>query len=324
MVVESFLILFFLSTMGLVAYIFNDKLLTNREPTNKKKPEVLHTSPAKVKEFYNQYNDDFLKVYGDVIQAFRTTDVSILLDYQIDSIGFEDGMKVIDAGCGICGPATYFASKKDIQIDAITISDEQFSKATENIQSKKLENKVTITCGDYHLLSEQFEKETYDIVYFLESFGHSNDHKKALESAWEVLKPGGIVYIKDLFRKIAVIDEHQAKIDETIETINKAYKYNVLDLYKVLHYARKMGYVVSALKTVDLRIEDFENLTISNEFQELTGIAKIDNWDEYIFPVDFFELKLYKPGYKLEHGIDKYFLQNLYYMQVHKKKEENL
>ena len=324
MIVGSFLILFFLSTMGLVAYIFNDKLLTNREPSNQENPEIIHTSPQKVKEFYNQYNDDFLKVYGDVIQAFRTTDVSILLDYQIESIGFEDGMKVIDAGCGIGGPATYFASKKDIQIDAITISEEQLNKATENIQAKGLANKVSITCGDYHLLSEKFDKEAYDVVYFLESFGHSNDHKKALESAWEVLKPGGIVYIKDLFKKAAVLDEHQAKIDETIETINKAYKYNVLDLYKVLHYARKMGYVVSALKTVDLRIEDFENLTISNEFQELTGIAMIDNWDEYIFPVDFFELKLYKPGYKLEHGIDKYFLQNLYYMQVHKKKEEEL
>ena len=35
-------------------------------------------------------------------------------------------------------------------------------------------------------------------------------------------------------------------------------------------------------------INDFENLAISNEFQELTGIAKIDNWEEYIFPVDFF------------------------------------
>ncbi len=323
MILVGFLILFIILSMVLILYIINDKFLTTKSIAQANSTQI-HTSPQKVKEFYNKYNDAFLEVYGDVIQAFRTTDVEILLDYQIKSMAFEDGMKIIDAGCGICGPATYFASKKDISIDAITISEEQEKKATENIASKKIENKVSVTCGDYHKLSTYFEKESYDIVYFLESFGHSNNHKLALESAWEVLKPGGMVYIKDLFKKVAVLNKHQAKIDETIETINKAYQYNILDLYKVLHFARKMGYVVSALKTVDLRIEDFENLTISNKFQELTGIAMIDNWDEYIFPVDFFELKLYKPGYKLEHGIDKYFLQNLYYMQVHKIKEEDL
>jgi hypothetical protein len=81
---------------------------------------------------------------------------------------------------------------------------------------------------------------------------------------------------------------------------------------------------VAAVKTIDLKMEEFENLMISNEFQELTGIAKIENWADYIFPIDFFELFLYKPQFDLQFGLDKYFLQNLMYMQVHGKKQEEL
>lgn len=289
-----------------------------------KKKTAVHTSPAQVKAFYNEQNENFLKVYGEVIQAFRTTDVSKLLDYQINSMDLQAGMKAIDAGCGICGPASYFAEKIGLQIDAATVSEVQVKKAQEHIHSKGVQDLVKVHLQDYHQLSESFEKESYDLVYFLESFGHSHHHQQALASAWEVLKPGGYVYIKDLFKKVAVLEDHQVKIDQEIEKINKAYRYNVADLYEVLHAARKLGYVISFVKTIDLKIEEFENLTISNEFQELTGIAIIDNWEDYIFPIDFFEIKLYKPGYKLEHGIDKYFLQNLYYMQVHKKKEEDL
>lgn len=98
--------------------------------------------------------------------------------------------------------------------------------------------------------------------------------------------------------------------------INKAYKYDITDLNTLLDQIRGKGYILTSLKTIDLDLADFENLSISNDFQELTGIARIDNWDEYIFPVDFFELKCLKPGYNLDHRPDRYFLQHLYYMQA--------
>ena len=275
--------------------------------------------PADVGAFYDQYNDQFLKVYGEVIQAYRTTDVSKLLDYEIASIGFEQGMRVCDAGCGVGGPAFYFAEKCGVSIDAVTISKVQFEKARNNSAGK-----VKFHLGDYHQLPNLFGAEQFDVVYFLESFGHSYDPVLAIRSAWEVLKPGGYLYIKDLFRKLAVLPEHQPKIDQQVSRINEAYRYNIGDLNNVLDALRKQGFAIMFIKTVDLKLEDFENLTISNDFQELTGIAKIDNWEEYIFPVDFFEIKCYKPQHDLQFGLDKYFLQNMYWMQVHKKKQEQL
>ncbi|MEM7105959.1 MAG: class I SAM-dependent methyltransferase [Bacteroidota bacterium] len=321
-------VLFILSVLfnlGLIALL----LLENPKRKNKdRKIDVWKASapaqPEEVAKFYNQYNDAFLEVYGEVIQAYRTTDISKLLDYQIESIGFRQGQHVLDAGCGICGPAAYFAKKCGVKVDAITISTEQVEKANAYLAKEETGQLVNVIHGDYHRLPEIVEKDHYDIVYFLESFGHSYNHAKSIKAAWDVLKPGGTLYIKDLFRKIAAFDELQPRLDAEIKKINKAYRYNIADLYTVLHTIRQLGFVIMSLKTIDLKLDEFENLTISNKFQELTGIGKIENWEAYIFPIEFYELKCYKPVYDLSKGMDKYFLQNLYYMQVKGLKADQL
>ena len=99
-----------------------------------------HTS-REVGDFYNEQTNNFLKVYGEVIQAFRTTDVTKLLDYQIETIGFEEGQRVLDAGCGVCGPARYFAKNAGVQVEAITISEDQVEKGRKYISDEGLEGK---------------------------------------------------------------------------------------------------------------------------------------------------------------------------------------
>lgn len=272
-----------------------------------------------VGEFYNQYTDKFLQVYGEVIQAFRTRDVHKLLDYQIEAMQLKPGMKVLDAGCGVCAPAIYFAQNADVEVHAITISKEQYNRSLTNIAKARISEKVKVYHGDYHHLFEVVKQNEFDVVYFLESFGHSPNHAMATDAAWNVLKQGGLLYIKDLFRREPLLPEHAPKIEREIKKINEAYRYNIADMYDVLKHIRTKGWIVSKIKTIDLPIQDFENLTISNEFQELTGIAKIESWDDYVFPVDFFELHLVKPHFNLENGLDKYFLQNLMYMQMQKE-----
>lgn len=277
-----------------------------------------------VGEFYNEYNEKFLQVYGEVIQAFRTHDVSKLLDYQIEAMGLKPGMRVVDAGCGVCGPAIHFAQKAGVEVHAVTISKEQFEVSQKRIEAAGVADKVKVYNGDYHELRNVLGSDGFDAVYFLESFGHSPYHHKAIDSAWNVLKSGGLLYIKDLFRREPLLPDHAAKIEREIKKINEAYRYNIADLYEILHHIRKEGWILSKLKTIDLPLADFENLTISNEFQELTGIATIESWDDYVFPVDFFELLCLKPEFDLSNGLDRYFLQNLMYMKVHGKKEHEL
>lgn len=286
-----------------------------------KKSTIVEKNVAK---FYNEQTDNFLKVYGDVIQAFRTKNISTLLDYQIKTIGLHSGIKALDAGCGVCGPATYFAKNAKCHIEAITISKKQVALAKQKIAENKLLDVVNIREGDYHQLENYYSQNTFDVVYFLESFGHAHNHQQVLHSAWNVLKPGGSIYIKDLFIKKASISDMETEIVREVENINEAYHYNVPDLNDILDIARKKGYIISSLKTIDIPLDEFENLTISNDFQELTGINKIDNLRSYIFPVDFFELKLIKPIIDLATGNSRYFLQNMYLMQIENWKETDL
>jgi cyclopropane fatty-acyl-phospholipid synthase-like methyltransferase len=289
---------------------------------NKKKNATEHVK--NVGDFYDKNHDSFIKVYGEVIQAFRTNNLDNILNYQIEQIGLKPEHIVLDAGCGVCGPARYFAQHVGCSIDAVSISATQVNTSLQHIQNEKLEDKIKVHLKDYHEVDKIFSKERFDKVYFLESFGHSPDKEKLLKAIWKVLKPGGEVYIKDLFRRISKNWLVQRKIDSEIKKINEAYIYDVADLNAFVDMVRAIGFVIVFIKTIDIPLEDFENLSISNEFQELTGIAKIDNWEKYIFPIDFFEVKLYKPEYDIEKGKSRYFLQNIYQMQMNHINKENL
>jgi len=280
--------------------------------------------PSRVGRFYDETHDMFLKVYGEVIQAFRTRDVTQLLDYQIESMGLSQGQRVLDAGCGVCGPAIYFCKKAGVRVEALTVSQKQVEHAQSRIRDAGLEGKVSVRQGSYQDLPVFYEAESFDAVYFLESFGHSDDIARTIRAAWHVLKQGGTLYIKDLFKKEPAIPEHKLKIDDEVRKINAAYHYNIPDLNEFLGWVRRQGFILHSLKTIDLKLEEFENLTISNDFQELTGIGKIDNWKEYIFPVDFFEVKCMKPVHDIRAGNSRYFLQNLYHLKVLQTKPEDL
>lgn len=274
------------------------------------------THAGQVGDFYDVYHDKFLRVYGPVIQAFRTKDVRQLLEYQMSSMGLRAGQKILDAGCGVGAPAIYFARHAGVSVDAVTISQTQYEAATRNVEAEQLSQQVKVIRGDYHRLADYCAPDSYDVIYFLESFGHSRAKEHLLDVCWTMLKPGGLLYIKDLFKRVAIVPQHQPKIDAEVLKINEAYRYDIADLNAVLTAVRRKGYILTSLKTIDLNLSDFENLSISNEFQELTGIARIENWAEYVFPVEFFELKCIKPDYDIHERPDRYFLQNLYYRQA--------
>ena len=264
--------------------------------------------PADVGHFYNSTTDKFLKVYGEIIQAFRTNNVDDYLAYTLHSAELKDGQKILDAGCGVGGPACFFASALDIDIEGLTISAVQAKKAQDVIQSKTLKGKVNITVGDYHQMDEIFGNEIFDRVLFLESFGHSPNQTLLIEKAYHVLKPGGILYIKDLFKREHPNPLDGKRIDAIVNAINEGYCYNVPNLNEVLSTIRRLNFILLFVKTPEIKIGEFEHLTISNNFQELFDISKIVSWDDYIFPIDFYEIKVMKPPFDMNQQKHLYFL----------------
>lgn len=290
--------------LGLVFWL----LLRKQPLRNSDKPESSAT-PRSVADFYNQTTDKFLAVYGEVIQAFRTTNVEDYLSYTIQSMQLKPGMKAIDAGCGVCGPACYFAAQvHGVKIDAITVSQVQALKSKEKIAEKHLQANVRVQVGDYHKLHELFEKNSFDRVYFLESFGHSNNKTKAIQAAYQVLKPGGKVYIKDLFLRESANEWEQARINAIATQINHAYHYQIADLHEVISAMRRQGFLIEFIRPPQVERDKFEHLTISNDFQNLFNIGKIETWEDYVFPIDFFEILAEKPPYNTAQDMHLYFM----------------
>lgn len=273
------------------------------------KKDAPSRKPKDVERFYNETTDKFLAVYGEIIQAFRTRDVKAYLDYTAKNMRMGENMRVIDAGCGVGGPAIHFAKLFDkIEIEACSISEVQIEKLKQNLSEIKGDPKIHPHHCDYHELAENFTHNSYDRVYFLESYGHSHDKKKLLDSSWEVLKPGGMVYIKDLFVREVEEEWEQFYIDKICEDINEAYKYHIGSVYETLSILRKKGYIIHFLKIPEIPEEEFEHLSISNDFQNLFDIGKIDSWDDYVFPIDFFEILAEKPRFSSEMERHLYFM----------------
>jgi ubiquinone/menaquinone biosynthesis C-methylase UbiE len=262
-----------------------------------------------VRTYYNTNTDRFLEVYGDIIQAFRTNNVEDYLDYTLSSMALKNGQTAIDAGCGVCGPAIHFAKKiTDVRIEACTISDYQYEKGLSRVEMEGLMEKVIPRNIDYHELSNHFEN--IDLIYFLESFGHSADKNTVLDECWETLKPGGRVYIKDLFKRVSDDEWEQLRINEICEDINKAYCYHIADLNTILTKIRSKGFKLLFMKIPEVDTSEFENLTISNDFQNLFNIGKIESWSDYIFPIDFYEILIEKPKVASEKDLHLYMLNN--------------
>ncbi|MDD3876784.1 MAG: class I SAM-dependent methyltransferase [Bacteroidales bacterium] len=236
--------------------------------------------PEKVGSYYDEWNDRYLETYGDTIQSYRTEDLNELHAYIAKSAGLKDGMRILDAGCGFGGPAMYFAEHHDIQIEALTISQKQMDILKHNIDIAKLTDKISAKCGDFHDLDKIYNKESFDAVLFLESFGHAWNPKKLLKAAAGVLKTGSYIYIKDYFKKDMPDDRLQKKLIKMgLKNMDDIYRYNTPDLYHTIYLMRKLNFELRSLKIPDFSIEKWDKNKVIQSFHQKNNIAFYNNKD---------------------------------------------
>lgn len=248
------------------------------------------SSPDQVKDYYNKMTPSYLKIYGDVIQAFRPVDTEKLLDYVGRSAGINWNLNVLDLGCGVAGPAIHFVKRWNAQIDGVTISDVQYNEGNNKIEKEQLNQKIRLHLGDYHHLEKfQLKDNSYDVVLFLESLGHSDNIALAIKQASDKLKTGGSLYIKDFYKKKSTDSAEQSKIDRVIGNINKYYSYNTLDLTEVENILHDNG-----LKIVLLQPFDFaDDITVRYDFEKENAIDIFEGQPEF-YPADWLEIKCIK------------------------------
>lgn len=157
--------------------------------------------------FYDRWTELFLAGSGPVFQAgtLRTGDPPREVPQRsvlalAERAGLRDGQRVLDAGCGVAGPATIIAHHfPAVVVDCVTNSHRQAAIARRRIVEAGLPDRVNVHVADYQTLP--FRSERFDKVLFLESTGYATDLVATYREAHRVLVPGGSLYVKDVFTK---------------------------------------------------------------------------------------------------------------------------
>lgn len=72
------------------------------------------------------------------------------------------GMRVLDVGCGVGGPAREISRFSDANIVGVNNNDFQIGRATAKTKKAGLSDKVSFVKGDFMKLSEQFGENSFD------------------------------------------------------------------------------------------------------------------------------------------------------------------
>ena len=158
----------------------------------------------------------------------------------------KDTDRVLDIGCGP-GSITLDLAVRIGTITGVDASPEAVARAARDAATRNTTNASFVVGSVYQL---EFPDDEFDVVYAHQLLQHLQDPVAALEEAKRVLKPGGIVAVRDADYGTMVHDPPEPLIDLW------------LDLYHVLarrnggepDAGRKLGRWVAAAGFVDITI----------------------------------------------------------------------
>lgn len=108
------------------------------------------------------------------------------------------GMRMLDVGCGIGGPARYFAGEHACHVSAIDLTEDFVNAAKALTKIVKLEDKVDYRQGN--ALELPYEAGTFDRAYTIHVLMNVEDKAGVFREVRRVLKPDGCFAIFDIMR----------------------------------------------------------------------------------------------------------------------------
>ena len=131
--------------------------------------------------------------------------------YLASQMVLRPGMRVLDVGCGVGGPAREIARFSDARVVGLNNNDFQIQRARKYTKRAGLEDQVTFVKGDFMKLVEIFGENSFDagmdvrlycriaseyfpsLVYAIEATVHAPSWEGVYSEIFKILKPGGVV-----------------------------------------------------------------------------------------------------------------------------------
>ncbi|KAI9673242.1 MAG: Delta(24)-sterol C-methyltransferase [Trizodia sp. TS-e1964] len=110
--------------------------------------------------------------------------------YLAHMMSLRDGMKVLDVGCGVGGPAREIIKFSGVNVVGLNNNDYQIERATKYAAAEGLSPKLKFVKGDFMQMS--FADSTFDAVYAIEATVHAPSLEGVYSEIFRVLKPGGV------------------------------------------------------------------------------------------------------------------------------------
>ena len=171
--------------------------------------------------YYNRVTQTYLKQWGESFHLALFSEAETLreaLDATERAIanegGFSPGMKILDVGCGVGGPALNIAEYSGAHITGIDLVPEHIQIARQRALEKGLSDSTDFVCGDG--MNMPFVDGSFDAVYIFDTGCYMPDKQPFYKECARVLRPGGLFLGLDLIRREGLSAEEQAKYIEPI------------------------------------------------------------------------------------------------------------
>jgi len=247
-------------------------------------------STDRVAAYYDAWHERYLAAFGDTFQSARTDDLGLLFAHVAEQAELAPGARVLDAGCGVAGPAVWWARERGVEVVALNVSRRQVAEARRRVAAAGLAERVEVVEGDFHFLAERFPAASFDAVLFLESLVHSDHPERVLRGVAQVLRPGGVLYVKDLFRRARVGWRERRRVARVVRNVDRACCLNVKPQGPFLDALAAAGLELEWLRAMPLPV----NHDLGNAFVAANGLDIYEG--EAITFLDWLELKARRPA----------------------------
>jgi SAM-dependent methyltransferase len=157
-----------------------------------------------VQEYYNLATPGYLGGWGSSFHLPPFHDGQTLAEALVaqerllaQDGGFHAGMRILDVGCGIGGPAMEIAEHSGAHVTGVNITPMQIEIARVQAERRGMGDRCTFVEGD--AMNLPFADNTFDATMSFDALCHVPDRRVAYAEIARVTKPGGVFIGFDWF-----------------------------------------------------------------------------------------------------------------------------